>query len=286
MSAFAEGTADDTTKETLLKGGENITDSGTYQLNGPYTKGITINTTGSVVINVTGNVTVTAPENEYNFCFITIEKADSVTINDAAKYPVTVNGGSVISNLGEELIVNGGTYIRNGGGNPNISAFTLANGSNQVEKVTIESKYNAILVSSDCDSAVIKKSEITKQYNSSAYEGGIVCRTTNGTLDLDHVTVHALEGSALQAESGTITINGGEYKSKSKVRLLLLRLISMIIWILRLTAELIKMIIITGLLQILGAMWVVMAEIVILKFMEARLLAANCCGFMVRVPKR
>lgn len=213
VSAFAEGTADDTTKETLLKGGENITDSGTYQLNGPYTKGITINTTGSVVINVTGNVTVTAPENEYNFCFITIEKADSVTINDAAKYPVTVNGGSVISNLGEELIVNGGTYIRNGGGNPNISAFTLANGSNQVEKVTIESKYNAILVSSDCDSAVIKKSEITKQYNSSAYEGGIVCRTTNGTLDLDHVTVHALEGSALQAESGTITINGGEYKS-------------------------------------------------------------------------
>lgn len=183
VSAFAEGTADDTTKETLLKGGENITDSGTYQLNGPYTKGITI------------------------------EKADSVTINDAAKYPVTVNGGSVISNLGEELIVNGGTYIRNGGGNPNISAFTLANGSNQVEKVTIESKYNAILVSSDCDSAVIKKSEITKQYNSSAYEGGIVCRTTNGTLDLDHVTVHALEGSALQAESGTITINGGEYKS-------------------------------------------------------------------------
>ena len=213
VSAFAEGTADDTTKETLLKGGENITDSGTYQLNGPYTKGITINTTGSVVINVTGNVTVTAPENEYNFCFITIEKADSVTINDAAKYPVTVNGGSVISNLGEELIVNGGTYIRNGGGNPNISAFTLANGSNQVEKVTIESKYNAILVSSDCDSAVIKKSEITKQYNSSAYEGGIVCRTTNGTLDLDHVIVHALEGSALQAESGTITINGGEYKS-------------------------------------------------------------------------
>lgn len=213
VSAFAEGTADDTTKETLLKGGENITDSGTYQLNGPYTKGITINTTGSVVINVTGNVTVTAPENEYNFCFITIEKADSVTINDAAKYPVTVNGGSVISNLGEELIVNGGTYIRNGGGNPNISAFTLANGSNQVEKVTIESKYNAILVSSDCDSAVIKKSEITKQYNSSAYKGGIVCRTTNGTLDLDHVTVHALEGSALQAESGTITINGGEYKS-------------------------------------------------------------------------
>ena len=212
VSAFAEGTADDTTKGTLLHGGENITDSGTYQLNGPYTKGITINTTGSVEINVTGNVTVDVPENVNNFCFITIKKADSVTINGDAQYPVIVNGGSVISNLGEELIVNGGKYICDVR-NPNTSAFSLANGRNQVENVTIESKYNAILVSSDCDSAVIKKSEITKQYSSGGYEGGIVCCTTNGTLDLDHVTVHALEGSALRAESGTITINGGEYKS-------------------------------------------------------------------------
>lgn len=212
VSAFAEGTADDTTKGTLLLDGQPITESGTYQLNGPYTKGITINTTGSVVINVTGNVTVTVPENVNNFCFITIEKADSVTINGDAQYPVIVNGGSVISNLGEELIVNGGKYICNVR-NYYSSAFNLSNGSNQVENVTIESKYNAILVSSECDSAVIKKSEITKQYNSGGYEGGIVCRTTNGTLDLDHVTVHALEGSALRAESGTITINGGEYKS-------------------------------------------------------------------------
>ena len=216
VSAFAEGTADDTAKGELLTDGKTITESGTYQLNGPYTKGITINTTGSVVINVTGNVTVTAPENEYNFCFITIEKADSVTINDAAKYPVTVNGGSVISNLGEELIVNGGTYIRNGGGNPNISAFTLANGSNQVEKVTIESGYNAIWVGRNCESAVIKNSNITAGYTRGAYSGGIVCFTKEGTLDLDHVTVHALEGNALELVCGTITIEEGEYTASDK----------------------------------------------------------------------
>ena len=215
VSAFAEGTADDTidlSKGTLLHSGDIITDSGPYQLKGPYTQEITINTDGPVEINVTGNVTVDLPDNVNNFCFITIEKADSVTINDDAQYPVTVNGGSVIANCGKELIVNGGKYICNVR-NPNTSAFTLVNGSNRVENVTIESKYNAILVASDCDSAVIKNSEITKQYKSSAYEGGIVCCITNGTLDLDHVTVHALEGSALQAESGTITINGGEYKS-------------------------------------------------------------------------
>ena len=212
VSAFAEGTADDTTKGTLLKSGDSITDSGTYQLNGLYTKGITINTEGPVEINVTGNVTVTAPENVNNFCFITIEKANSVTFNGDAQYPVTVNGGQVIANVGGNLTVNGGKYICNVR-NPYSSAFILANGSNQVENVTIESKFTAIWVSLNCDSAVIKNSEIKKQYSSGAYEGGIVCRTTNGTLDLDHVTVHALQGNALELVCGTITIEDGEYTS-------------------------------------------------------------------------
>ena len=212
VSAFAEGTADDTTKGELLTDGKTITESGTYQLNGTYTQGITIETEGSVEINVTGNVTVDVPENVNNFCFITIEKADSVTFNGDAQYPVIVNGGSVISNLGEKLIVNGGKYICNVR-NPYSSAFTLANGSNRVENVTIESKFTAIWVSLNCDSAVIKNSEITKQYSSGAYEGGIVCRTTNGTLDLDHVTVHALQRNALELVCGTITIEDGEYTS-------------------------------------------------------------------------
>ena len=213
VSAFAEGTADDTTKGELLTDGKTITESGTYQLNGPYTKGITINTEGPVEINVTGNVTVTVPDNVNNFCFITIKKAERVTINGDAQYPVTVNGGSVISNDGENLTVNGGKYICNVR-NPYSAAFTLANGINQVENVTIESKYNAIDVASNCDSAVIENSEITKQYKNSAHEGGIVC-FTNGKLDLNHVTVHALEGSALRFIEGIITINGGTYTAKN-----------------------------------------------------------------------
>ena len=207
VSAFAEETADDTTKGTLLSDGQPITTAGTYQLKGPYTKGIKINTEGSVEINVTGEVTVTVPENVNNFCFITIEKADSVIINGDAQYPVIVNGGSVI--CGGNLTVNGGKYICNVR-NRYSSAFTLANGSNRVENVTIESKFTAIWVSLNCDSAVIKNSEITKQYEGSAYEGGILCRT-NGTLNLDHVTVHALSGNALELVCGTITIEEGEY---------------------------------------------------------------------------
>ena len=211
VSAFAEEPVD-SSKGTLLHGGDTITTAGTYQLKGPYTKGIKINTEGSVEINVTGEVTVTAPESDNNFYFITIEKADSVAFNGDAQYPVIVNGGSVISNDGGNLTVNGGKYICNVR-NSYSSAFTLANGSNRVENVTIESKFTAICVSLDCDSAVIKNSEIKKQYESGAYEGGIVCRTTNGTLDLDHVTVHALEGNALELVCGTITIEDGEYTS-------------------------------------------------------------------------
>ena len=207
VSAFAEETADDTTKGTLLTDGQPITTGGTYRLSGNYTKAIKINTEGSVEINVTENVTVDVPDNVNNFYFITIEKADRVTINDDAQYPVTVNGGSVILNKGKNLTLNGGKYSCSG----NSTAFTLSNGINQVENVTIESKYDAIDVTYNCDSAVIKNSEIIKQYKGSAYEGGIVCCTTNGTLDLNHVTVHALSGNALELVCGTITIEEGEY---------------------------------------------------------------------------
>ena len=138
VSAFAEKNIGD-----RIEDGATIGEAGTYQLNGTYDQGITINTEGSVEINVTGNVTVTAPENANNFYFITIEKADRVTINGDAQYPVIVNGGSVISNDGGNLTVNGGKYICNVR-NPYSSAFTLANGSNRVENVTIESKFTAM----------------------------------------------------------------------------------------------------------------------------------------------
>ena len=215
VSAFAEGTADDTidsSKGTLLKNGDNIEQAGKYQLRGPYTQGITINTEGSVEINVTGNVTVDFPENNKNYYFITIKKADSVTFNGDAQYPVTVNGGSVISNEGGNLTVNGGKYICNGR-NRYFFAFTLANGINQVENVTIESKYGAIDVVSNCKNAVIESSIITAKW---AYDGAISCwpRQYSDVMELYNVDAQAVEeGDALRVEAGTVTVNGGNYKS-------------------------------------------------------------------------
>ena len=212
VSAFAEGTADDTTKGELLKSGDIITDSGTYQLKGPYTKGITINTKGPVEINVTGEVTGELPHPKWGAGDPLISIQDgTVNFNGDSRYPVTVNGGSVISNKGGNLTLNGGKYSCSG----NSSAFTLSNGINQVENVTIESKYDAIDVTYNCDSAVIENSNITAQYTEGADAGGIVCSTEKGTLDLNHVTVHALEGSALRFIEGIITINGGTYTAKN-----------------------------------------------------------------------
>lgn len=211
VSAFAEGTADDTTKGTLLTDGQPITTGGTYRLSGNYTKAIKINTEGSVEINVTGNVTVDFPENNKNYYFITIEKADSVTINDDAQYPVIVNGGSVISNEGENLTVNRGKYICNGR-NRYFFAFDFSNGINQVENVTIESKYGAIRATLNCKKAVIESSIITAKW---AYDGAIQCwpREYSSIMELNNLEVEAEERDALRVETGTVTVNGGNYKS-------------------------------------------------------------------------
>ena len=215
VSAFAEDTID-SSKETLLHDGdETITKGGTYRLSGNYTKAIKINTEGSVEINVTGKVTVDVPDNVNNFCFITIEKADSVTFNGDAQYPVTVNGGSVISNNGGNLTVNGGKYICNVQ-NPYSFAFTLANGINQVENVTIESKYHAIRAVLNCKKAVIRNSKITTKLAYGPYDGAIFCRPAeySSIMELDNnVEVEAEEGDALRFETGTVTVNGGNYKS-------------------------------------------------------------------------
>lgn len=220
VSAFAEGTADDTIKGERLQGGENITDSGTYQLNGTYKKGITINTTGSVVINVTGDVTGELPHLEFGESdpLISIQ-AGTVIFNGNDSYTVTNN--QVIRNDGGNLTVNRGKYVCkqdvDGGGvnEKNACCFYLGRGTNLIENVTIETDYKAIFLDSDGEKAVIKKSKITKKLADHTWgdDGGISCRTNNGEMELDNVEVEAKEGDALRAESGTITINGGNYKS-------------------------------------------------------------------------
>lgn len=209
VSAFAEGTADDTAKGELLTDGKTITESGTYQLNGPYTKGITINTEDSVEINVTGNVTGNLPDTSGALIYI---KNGTVTFNGNGH---TVTSTKVIYNEGGNLTVQGGTYVCQAHDyKADASCFALCSGENRIENVTIETDDEAITVALNCENAVIKKSKITKKYEGWSF-GAIQCHAANGNVELDDVEVEAENGHALRFTKGIITINGGTYTAKN-----------------------------------------------------------------------
>lgn len=212
VSAFAEEPVD-SSKGTLLHGGENITDSGTYQLRGTYKQGITINTTGTVVINVTGEVTGELPHIEWGTVIPLISiQAGTVNFNGDSRYTVTNN--QVICNDGGNLTVNGGKYVcKKHPYERDALCFSLGRGRNLIENVTIETDCGAISLGSNGENAVIKSSKITAKW--AARDGAIFCRPNNkmAVMELDDVEVEAEEGDALLVETGTVTVNGGNYKS-------------------------------------------------------------------------
>lgn len=224
VSAFAEGTADDTidlSKGTLLTGGETITGNGKYQLNGTYTQGITI-TEGSVEINVTGVVTGNLLHTEGSGIFsvttavplITI-KGGTVTFNGDNSYTVASN--ALIRNDGGNLTVQGGMYVSTSQrGLRYADCFSLHHGRNLIENVTIETIYTGIGFYGDGEYAEIKDSKIVKTQEFDGNEG-ICCKVNSkGIMNLNSVEVMAESNAALQAVSGTITINGGTYTAKNR----------------------------------------------------------------------
>ena len=221
VSAFAEGAVGsiDPSKGTLLTGGETITGNGTYQLNGTYTQGITINTTGTVVINVTGVVTGNLLHTEGSGIFsvttavplITI-KGGTVTFNGDNSYTVASN--ALIRNDGGNLTVQGGMYVSTSQrGLHYADCFSLHHGRNLIENVTIETIYTGIGFYGDGEYAEINDSKIVKTQGFDGNEG-ICCKVNSkGIMNLNSVEVMAESNAALQAESGTITINRGKYQS-------------------------------------------------------------------------
>lgn len=217
VSAFAEEPIDP--KGKLLRGGETITGNGTYQLNGTYTQGITI-TEGSVEINVTGVVTGNLLHTEGSGIFsvttavplITI-KGGTVTFNGDNSYTVASN--ALIRNDGGNLTVQGGMYVSTlQRGLHYADCFSLNHGRNLIENVTIETIYTGIGFYGDGEYAEINDSKIVKTQEFDGNEG-IRCKVNSkGIMNLNSVEVMAESNAALQAESGTITINGGKYSSK------------------------------------------------------------------------
>lgn len=107
----------------ILEDGEEITESGTYSMSGPYTETVTINVPdGNVVINITGpvvnsnlgrtdnallirNGTVTINNLQNNEFSVTSGRCIRVDVSTGAKATVTMNGG-IYKSSGIETLFN------------------------------------------------------------------------------------------------------------------------------------------------------------------------------------
>ena len=139
-------------------------------------------------------------------------KGGTVTFNGDNSYTVASN--ALIRNDGGNLTVQGGMYVSTSQrGLRYADCFSLHHGRNLIENVTIETIYTGIGFYGDGEYAEIKDSKIVKTQGFDGNEG-ICCKVNSkGIMNLNSVEVMAESNAALQAESGTITINGGKYQS-------------------------------------------------------------------------
>ena len=82
VSAFAEGTADESSKGELLTDGKIITTGGTYCLSGNYTKAIKITTSDLVTINIADGDKVTFSPSSYPMTMLQVEEDGNLIVNN------------------------------------------------------------------------------------------------------------------------------------------------------------------------------------------------------------
>ena len=223
VSAFAEGTADESSKGTLLPDGQPITTGGTYRLSGPYTKAIKINTSDPVIINIAAGDEVTFTPDEDARINVLLDVADSdLTVNNKGVY----NGPTFLctSTDNAKVTIHGGRY--NITSQPRItpSAFAFdAGGSDEnpivVDGVHIEAGQDCtgidvgFKVSLTAPKVMIKNSTINVLGTEYGGEGAINLEGSTTSVKLENVTAHATNNSTITIGGGNLTIGSGHYTS-------------------------------------------------------------------------
>ena len=224
VSAFAEGTADDTTKETLLKGGESIEKGGSYRLQGNYTKAIKINTSEPVTINIADGAEVSFEPKEHAELNVLLDvAADSdLTVNNNGVY----NGPTFLYTSGEsdnaKVTIHGGRY--NIKRQPNLmpSAFTFAAGGSEENPIVVDGVH--IEAGSDCSGidaggygtapkVKIINSEINVLGTGYTAGGAINIKNSQTSVTLEDVKARATLSPTIMVGGGNLTINSGHYTS-------------------------------------------------------------------------
>lgn len=219
VSAFAEETADDTTKGTLLSDGQPITTGGTYSLSGNYTKAIKINTSEQVIINIAAGDEVSFTPNEGARINVLLDVADSdLTVNNKGDYngPTFLYTGSDNA----KVTINGGHYNITQQHNVATCAFDFAAGGSEENPIVVDGVH--IEAGRDCSGidagghltapkVMIKNSEINVLGTGYTAGGAINMVGSRTSVILENVTAHATESATIMIGGGNLTIRSGHY---------------------------------------------------------------------------
>ena len=218
VSAFAEGTADDTTKGTLLSDGQPITTGGTYSLSGNYTKAIKINTSDPVIINIAAGdeVSFTPDEGARIKVLLDVEANSDLTVNNKGVY----NGPNFLCTGSDnaKVTIHGGLYHITKQFNVETDAFDFeAGGSNEnpivVDGVHIEAGQDCTGIDVGFRASLTAPKVMIKNSTINVLGGkeAINLEGSTTSVKLENVTAHATLSPTIMIGGGNLTINSGHY---------------------------------------------------------------------------
>lgn len=228
------------TKPCRLKGGETVNDTfvaangDVYELSGPYTKSITVDTTKNVTLNIVGNVDV-----NMRSALLNVKDARDLKIN-AGQYDVVANvkntDAAAFMNLNASnatVVVQNGRYLD---GEQRLSFFTVVAGTLKLNDVYIAAKKTTFPILNG--SVVhINGGELTADgyyivYNAPWPWAGIDRAGTviidgakikngfvgseNGSVEIKNSTLENNDGYCVSVEGGTITLDNVNVSAKGE----------------------------------------------------------------------
>ena len=228
------------TKPCRLKGGETVNDTfvaangDVYELSGPYTKSITVDTTENVTLNIVGNVDV-----NMGSALLNVKDARDLKIN-AGQYDVVANvkntDAAAFMNLNASnatVVVQNGRYLD---GEQRLSFFTVVAGTLELNNVYIAAEKTTFPILNG--SVVhINGGELTADgyyivYNAPWPWAGIDKAGTviidgakikngfvgseNGSVEIKNSTLENNDGYCVSVEGGTITLDNVNVSAKGE----------------------------------------------------------------------
>ena len=229
------------TKPYPLKGREIVNDTfvtehgNVYELSGPYTESITVDTTKNVTLNIVGNVDV-----NMRSALLNVKDARDLKIN-AGQYDVVANvenrDAAAFMNLNASsatVVVQNGRYLD--GEQQRLSFFTVVAGTLKLNDVYIAAKKTTFPILNG-SVVYINGGDLTTEgyrmvYNASWPWAGIekagtviidnaeikngVVNSENGSVEIKNSTLKNNDGYCVSIEGGTITLDNVNVSAKGE----------------------------------------------------------------------